>query len=778
VASIPEQLAGAAVTDALTGSPGEEAWPKLGWASGRGTFNATGWHPPGYSKYEPTESRGGTYYKAVALSGGNAFVLVTIPTKYGLINTAGEPRCFGAWLYATPSGANANGYQLRLVQATSGEAEPNQYIFQLRRWVEGTPVLLAESAAVTINATGAFALAVIEGKLTMWRKETSAAGWAQVGAEAKDLSFTAGYSGIDGNGSNPTLTNFSTGTLLGEAATLTGVVLPAPYEPPTRLAISLLDANDTVIARWGPDASDEGDIPRGLSFTTSDPGGFKDANLALSRRIDRDFPDLKLLRDVRIHGAGRRTAWEGRLQEIPRHHADDYSINPAAVGHVAALDDDPSFREVYVGRDLGEFTDLSSSWRLSWGGGLAYRGFNVAPDAANALPGIALELDGVLPNPPRPTAACQYDAGPGNKIAYLDYEAFFSWLDVNFEMNVGTAQDDSPAGFALWADLALGAATNGPATLTGTPGRVMDFEWRFSGAGGSAGVQYKATMRKLAWFGNHGLPIRGTVPNRGLYISDVLANIVGRCAPGLRFTTGEGGSIEPSDYICPHLVFRDPIKGSDAVLAANAYHQRSWGVEEGKRFFWRPTSSYRKRWKIRRSRGHGVDLLGPQAEAAINGVVVSYTDAGGVTRTVAPLGCTAADSTSALLEDTSPTNPVNEAGIARKWAELQLGFVTDDFGATQVGNVWLRDKLTSANSRGSVVVAGTVEDEHGVLYPSWFMRAGDSATVVDGDKIERRIIETSYDHDSRACSCNLDATPHKVEALMERMGVALVGVTD
>jgi len=775
MASIAEQLAAAAITDPLTGSPSEEVWPKLPWANSRGTFSASGWKPPTWAAYPPTQSRGGAYYKSLLLSGGSAFAGLTIPTNYSETQGA-EYRSFGVWLF-TPAGEKAEGYQLRLRQASSGNGSPHLYKFTLVKYVAGEGEVLEETGEVSVETGGAFALAVLQGTLIMWRQRVAGGGWEQVGIEHRDSTFTSGYSAIDGNGSNPTLSNFFTGALVPEHQALSGVKLPSPYEPSTRLAISVLNPDGTSLARWGADEADAGDIPHGLSFSTSDPGGFKDASLALSRRIDQDFPDLKLLRDVLIYGPGERTAWEGRLQEIPRHQAEDFSINPTAVGHVAALDDDPSFKEIYVGRDLSEFVDLSAAWRLGWGASFAYQGFNVAQDSAEGRPAIMLEINGQWTSP-IPTAAVMYDASAGCLIAALDYEYVVSDTNAKWLLQVGQADDDVPTNFKALTDLATGFK-EGSGTLTPeTPRRVLNVEWRYSEGGGGAGAQYRATLRRLVWFGAHGLTIRGERPNRGLYICDVIADVVRRVAPGLNFTTGNGGSIEPSTYICPHLVFREKIKGSDAVLAANAYHQRSWGVEDGKRFFWRSTETYRKRWRIRRSRGHGVDLLGPQAEAAINGVVASFTDPGGVSRMVGPLGCRTADYTTSLLEDTSPTNPVNEAGIERKWAELQLSFVTDDEGAAQVAYAWMRDKLLSAAARGSVVVTGLVEDENGVLFPAWYMRAGDSATVVDGDNIERRIIETTYDHDSRTASCNLDATPHKVEALMERMGVSLVGVAE
>jgi hypothetical protein len=556
-------------------------------------------------------------------------------------------------------------------------------------------------------------------------------------------------------------------------------------DPSTRLAISVADASGQVLKRWGADERAVGDIPRGLGFSTSDPGGFKDASLALSRDIDKSWPDLQLLRDINIYGLGGRTAWEGRLHEIPMHHADDTSIAPSAVGHVARLDDDPSFAEIYIDADVQQWIEPTIGRRVAL----------VAAGAMLSAADVAI-------------AGGQESGaeGPGIVIGIYNFTAAgFEWGEMNYYgggVDIGLLRYDfkghEPAGDPNWEDIAfLGKDDVFTGSIAGTDHDAKTeqlnkqveatgagFKWagvvtdyRNVGYVGVGNVVQRWTNLKV--IGRHGLSVQGVWPAIGFYGSDVVADIVRRTASDLNFTTGPEGSIADSTFVIPHIEFKQGVKGSDAILGVNAFHQRSWGVYDNKTFFWRPTTSYRKRWRIRRSKGHGIDLLGPQAEDAVNGVVGTFTDAGGVSRVVGPPGCPTAFATSESLADTSPTNPVNIAGIPRKWAELKLEFVTTTAGAIQVLAAWLTDKLTTAKARGSVVVTGLVEDDAtGTLHPAWAMRAGDSAIVTDGDNIERGIIETNYDHDNRTCTCNLDATPHKIEALMERMGVVLVGVTD
>jgi hypothetical protein len=556
-------------------------------------------------------------------------------------------------------------------------------------------------------------------------------------------------------------------------------------EPSTELAVSLLNADGSVGGRLGADEEAVADIPKGLGFSTSDPGGFKDATMSLARAIAESYPDTEILRPIRIYGEGERTAWEGRLHETPHHAAADEDEVPGAVGHVARLDDDPSFAEIYLDSDLSgwgppslqRISELQApgAWHVQPDPQATYQ------DTSGNLPGIAWIFTN-LPNGISGNEAWYY--GGGVDIGRLLY---------NFRGLVEAETWQTQALLANFSDTNFAAGTfdisanykNNPlqtqkelaATAAGR--KYASLIVAFTNAGAANPAYNAKTMFEIPKvMGRHGLTLAGAWPNVGVLGSDVIADIVGRAASDLQFTTGAGGTIQPSTFAIPHLVFKEGVKGSDAILATNAFHYRSWGVYEDKTFFWRPATEYRKRWRIRRSKAHGVDLLGPQAEDAYNGVVCTFTDPSGVTRVIGPTGCPTAYATSPALEDTSATNPVNLAGIPRKWAELKLGFVTTVIGAIQVAAAWLADKLLSARSRGSVVVTGLVEDDAtGALYPAWCMRAGDSAIVTDGDNIERGIIETTYDHDSRTCSASMDATPHKIDALMERMGVVLVGVT-
>jgi hypothetical protein len=172
--------------------------------------------------------------------------------------------------------------------------------------------------------------------------------------------------------------------------------------------------------------------------------------------------------------------------------------------------------------------------------------------------------------------------------------------------------------------------------------------------------------------------------------------------------------------------------------------------------------------------GAHMDADGLTGEQVINGVAVSYTDALGVQKTVGPTGGSF-DDTSAALLDSSEANPVNSHGIPAKWDTLSLSFPTTLAGATQIGVVYLAER-SLATRRGSLTLTGLVQHPTEGKVPVWRVRAGDWVRVTDlnGENatVQRKIISTSYSHQSRSITLELDNTPAKLSAILERVGIA------
>jgi hypothetical protein len=269
---------------------------------------------------------------------------------------------------------------------------------------------------------------------------------------------------------------------------------------------------------------------------------------------------------------------------------------------------------------------------------------------------------------------------------------------------------------------------------------------------------------------------------QGFYGHDLVYNIVSRTAPLLTTAQGIGGVERNTSFVVPQAAFLEPTTGEQALMSVNGYFLWEWGVYDDKRFFWRASDPDRLVWRARADRGAHVSLEGETAEAQFNGVLVNYTDPSGQKRIAGPPaaywqgGVARCNVTNAVLVDTTSTNSVNRAGIPRRWGVLDLGPVTTDTGAVQIGYVWLAEH-SLPQRRGTITVQGAVEHPTEGMVPPWRIRAGDGIVVTDlADDQPRRIIETRYSRGSDTLTATVGNPDYKLDAILERIGVQLTGV--
>lgn len=545
---------------------------------------------------------------------------------------------------------------------------------------------------------------------------------------------------------------------------------------PYRLAISVTHA-DGGVTRWGPDELDARDIAKSIGWRTAIPGGFKDFTCSLLRPGQRSYQDQALFDNVRCYGPGNETGFDGRAVMFPR--SEDGRVQPAAIGWAAHLEDNRAFREIYVDRDLSRWVGPSVQRRLNLAAASAQyeNGPQVLPDTATGQPSLQTPFMG-------PWAASRYSEAfylsAGIPIGSLYYAwkrdpavvaATPPWTWASY-----LATDDVYSAIDGGANLL--AAGPGAGTLAATgPRYAAAVQQTFGGAGGGAGTNFGIFWTCLAVYGNHGLTKRGlagATNAQGFYGADVIADVVARAAPLLRFTTGAGGSIEPSLFVIPHLAFTDPVTGADAISLVNGYHLNEWGVYDDREFFWRSPDPDRLTWRAKLTNGARLGLEGDDANNLFNGIFVTYQDPSGRAATVGPPG-TYADANSALLVDTDPENPVNQHGLTRI-AHLEVGQVTTLAGAIKVGEVWLAEHRLPTR-RGQLNLTGMVEHPTKGMRPVWAVRAGDYVDIIERpDEPPRRIIETAYAHDERQLQSSLDNTVFNLDALFERIGIGLIGV--
>jgi hypothetical protein len=549
----------------------------------------------------------------------------------------------------------------------------------------------------------------------------------------------------------------------------------------SRLTLSVTHSNGKT-TRWGADAADATEIPDDLTFGTSIPGGDKDLTCSLLRRIDLDYPDQGLFDEVRLYGPGNRSVWRGKMAQFPRSHGQGYGITPGAVGLSALLDRQRGFREIYVDRDLAAWGPASVQYRLNVLANYSIVDASVTPDTTTGQPSLATSYRDTWTNTSRPLSMAWYDAR-GISIGSLYYawkkNANVDSANVNFQWDAYLSTNDVAGALDSTGSLRAAGPGTGTLTATGAAKKFAALDHLFgSGPAGAANTEYAIYWTCLAVYGAHGLTKQGSdtaTSAKGFYASDVIQDIVERAAPDLTI-----GEIEATSFVIPHLVFADPTRAADAISAVNAYHLYDWGVYDGE-FFYRATDPDRLCWQARLDQGANLTLDGDTAAQVFNGVLVRYTDPLGKPRIAGPPaaywdgGVALADSTNTALVDTSASNPLNAWGETA-WGELSIGFTTTAAGAEAIGAAWLAER-SLAQRRGSLTLTGTVTHPTEGDVPVWRVRAGDYVSIADHPAtVARRIIETRYTHASRSIQCSLDNTNFKLESILERLGVQLMGV--
>lgn len=560
-----------------------------------------------------------------------------------------------------------------------------------------------------------------------------------------------------------------------------------------RLALSVRTP-DGVLHRWADDEPEAERIPEDLTLSDSIPGGDAELDCRLLRDMRRRRGrDLDNFNEVRAYGPGNETIWSGYLTRSPD---SAYEVSPGATGDVGRLKDDPSYRAIPVDRDPANWREATRRRQIKMlnngaSGAGTYERYSGAGEVARDPAGeLALILG--LPEAHNVTSGTEifrdvaeawYDARgiPIGKIS-ADFDTFNS-QDATKKM----ANANWLNGWGLWTDdlATTGDVTTrlgggpGSASLTATDANRLWAQLRLTfnaDLGAPGGADRRAFYKRLALYGRE---IARTVNPEGgpecVRGRDVLAHILAFAG-----IPTDDESYGPDDFLIPHLVWLEPTTAEQAILDTNRFYRHLWGIRAG-RWRWHPAATYGRLWRVRRDEGADVESNGPDAELDYNGVLVRYTDANTQTEAIVGPPSTGLKGPSALattaLFDADEELPINRWG-RRRYAIIEAG-LTSEPGAIRLGQYFLAG-LRDRRASGSLQIEnGQIRDSSGVRYPAWAARAGDRIQVEDEPgATERLIIERQFSYAGRTASLTLDSAPDRLESLLERLQVVLVGVTD
>jgi hypothetical protein len=551
-----------------------------------------------------------------------------------------------------------------------------------------------------------------------------------------------------------------------------GYVVSLRQRAPLRLMVDVAVGQGTSIkhVRWGNDDPNPEMVPSGLQFSTTMPGGFERMSCTLERRSGLDYSDTSQMAEMlTVYGVGGQVAWQGRLDKTPNSGGYEEQQQPEAVGWQAHLEDDNSAREIYIDQDLSRWEQPTLQRKLDLvAANFTVYGPNLSPDP-NYTPSLELGWTTPYEVHPSPIAEAWYNAH-GLPIGFI----YYHWQP---GVNINPAWTGFGVGAGLSTDDRGGATDVGPNLFGGPESQQLlkstaeNRTWAFLQMVNVLANSSENVPLEYYWQ----LAVYGSsldVPSYGLAVlaSDVVASAIKRWAPKMTFSKGAAGTIKPSTFLIPQLAFLEPTTVAEILKQATRFELQDWAVWEGPTFYMNPRGERGKKWRARVGPAQ-LQQAGQQLARIWNGVVVQYTDVAGQARTVGPPGARC-ESTANFLLDEDLENPLNKAGI-RRWAVLKMG-TTTLAGAEQVGAIFLRESKTLETS-GQASIVGHAEDEGGVLWPAWMIRAGDTIAFVDAaDTSPRRIVHTNWDDSNKTCEVQLDQPPDSLTAILERLSVVLV----
>jgi hypothetical protein len=566
--------------------------------------------------------------------------------------------------------------------------------------------------------------------------------------------------------------------------------------PPTRLVSSVKPPGSALTYRWAADEDSPENVPTGLTFSSTMPGGYEQATCTLARKASGVYPDLAEFADWTIRGVGGQVAWQGRLETQPRASGDKATVQPGAVGYQALLSDDNAAREIFLDGDLTKWGPISTQNKLYFSGAGNRLIFDPStiPDVNTGLPSLGLKI--TAPWAIVPVANASYDS-KGVPIWYVG----LAWTkgpeinaaDTNWGWGLSVDDADKPALPVGQYDETDQTPSAGPSAIwvtstTHTRKFAEVFLW-YSLPFGAAGNEYTLyiTGAVVAGWAPINIPLTGVTSVAGgfsgpgcygFYASEAIGYTVNKYTT-LSTVDGAGQStIAKSQFLIPQGAYTEPTTAGAIIADLTKYELMDyWVYAEGPNqtpsFHLAYPGNHGRNWRARVGPAQ-LKETGLQADRIFNGAVIAYTDVSGQARTAGPPG-SGCDIEDPSLYDASPLNPATAAGLDRYSAPTSIG-VSVPAAAIKVGQAFLAYQR-QISTAGQASIVGHVQDDRGVYNAAWAVQAGDTITFTDAhDAVPRRVVKASYDDDSATCQVDLDGPAEGLQALLARFAASITGI--
>jgi hypothetical protein len=751
---IATELAGAEVDDTLLHASLPASFTKLPWAEGTGTWSeSTGWSAAGYSAGFTAGTRSGIYLNTERLTGGNGFMILG---RSGAFSPSID-RQTSVWLFAGVSEGVPNGYQLDLIQV-SGETD--LFTFILRKWVAGVETAFETATKVSVAATGAFALVKRDGKLSAWASKETGSAFKAVTSRYADTAFSSGYSAIGGNGSTPKFKNFATGILRG-----------ARKRRKPSLALDVEIETPDGLHRLSAESPHARFRPYNIEFETQRGEGFATASVTVSREIFKEWPDLNLLDTWRFISQSDEIVYEGRLRSMPATNTPEEQITLNLIGWMGYLRG-KKINPLIIDTRLSSWGDPSVDRRV-YITGLNFRlDANVSAGwqgTGERPPGILIDFNGITSTSGKTDSGESWFYGGGEDIGAVLYK-FVNWVGAPsevWETLVTAYEDDNGIGgestYQNGTDYKAATNTNPYETFKVEKAgkKYAAFKSRRAGGGGGQALPDVQEWEYPKVIGTHELTLRGTFPEVGFYLTDIMQYILATYYPKVEWAG------EENKFVVQQASWHDSAQfGYDILKELNNLALWELNMWEGPALSYERADLAKTDWQFKTTdEGITVGFEGDAIENVANGCSVHYTDPSGVPRTLLP-------SDYAELRDESPDNPYNkheEDG----WTDCDVPYPVNLAEALQYGRAYLEEFNRPKRPAQFTISGGFIKDGAGRWQPGFKPRNGQSVSVADKiDEEPRLITATKWIDGGKSLVITTDAPPQEIDAMVARQQIA------